>query len=285
MQLTELIKEIDSRRIGTEWILPFNELTEWISLSKEKIIRILYLENSYNLTLSLNGFTQENISDLITLLQQSGFKNVSKHFHKAGYFFSHTDLDHWEAFFQSVLLSKLQNANIDEVLLCDAIKSSHDFQTAALYYCQSRFDQDQLLSFSINLYCKNNNIDTHNLSIKILKDHITDLFQRKVLRWDILFESIFENLKFRAVKLGYIKVESQDSLASLLPNDVINSPGFQNALNCLHSSANDNFEKIRIKYLRQLKASHPDIDPGGLEKTRNLIESWNILQSFKAAID
>lgn len=270
--LEELLEEIRSITVGSEWRLSLESVLSHLSIPLEQYYSYIYAGRSaLPPRRNLDHFEVDSVSDLISLLEDHGITRARETFHAAGYFFSGEDLDDFLEFFLSVTMSRLQSHTVDEDLLDLALAGCMNPEDGFDFYRHSRFPVEELLDFAVRLYLNEREIECHHLSEATLKNHVQDLFHKKILRMEDLSTSLNESLRKFAVSRGMMKA---GRFPVIDPKCI--TPELAQAL------AEMGFQKGRIphedelktKYRSLVKQYHPDLNPEGEEKTRRLTTAY-----------
>lgn len=277
--LLELIEEIDSRRMGVHWALGLDDLSMFLAVSREDLLRWQYrVGNGQMFSVGDLEYTEENVADLLALLLEMGYKQASAYFFLNGYYIDDDHSIDWLEFFQSVVLSRFLSDEIDQQLLEDAVKASRYFDDAVRFYGHSRFETDELIEFAVGLFIKRNNLPDHDLSWHLYRANIKSRLQLAYLRWEHLYDAMYDRLLDIAIQRGLVdaaNVLKKPGAVLLL------EPEVRKALQMLEFPAGMIPDAIALKqqYRKMLKKHHPDLNPEGQDLTRDLIQAYSLLHA------
>ncbi|MCB1306904.1 MAG: J domain-containing protein [Leptospiraceae bacterium] len=281
--LDELLDELESVRVGPNWNLPVDYVLSLTETSREDYFRTLYqMEMDDNARPDFaDEFNPENTETLVRFLRGCGYTSAESRLHRAGYFFTTDQLLHWLEFFQSVTLSRMQNHPIDREQLEIALAGCRHFEDGAQFYCECVFERDEFIHFAADLYLQRYQIARHHLSLEILEGFLLERIRLGWLRWEDLCRIYSEHLRARAREWGLPGVDEEEA-ESWLHGAI--TPEVARALRTLELPAHRMPEPAKLKkqYRALLKKYHPDVNPEGAERTRQLIVAFSIIAGKRA---
>ncbi len=281
--IQELLDEIESCLVGERWDVPLDFVLQLVELSREEFYRYVYAERDPgNWTEHMpESFTAENTQDLIFFLEHAGLNRAGELFHAAGYYFTEDHLLNWFEFFHSVTLSRMQSHSIDAELLETAMAGCQRFADAVEFYGHCKFDEDEMIAFAARLFLEQRGIDQHRVSSGILTEFLKRQIHQRNLIWEHLYRSIFGLLRDNALRLNLAGAEEIDEFENAQGEISLLDPELTGALKTLEMPADrlPEREPLKKSYRALLKRFHPDLNPQGQEKTRDLIAAYSLVVS------
>ncbi len=270
----ELIEELQSLTEGAEWVIPLEQVLAILHISREEYFRFTYQARGGPFSESImpaEDFGPGNIHELVLLLKYCGHADAEERFFHAGYYFGEGRLLDWLELFVSVTVSRMQSHEVDKELLDTSIAGTRRFLDGVRFYCDARFDQEELIDFAAGLYLKKFQVDDHHVSRRLTAEYIRRQFKQRILKWEDLHLAVEGELRVKAVLWGLaepepapparLSPEQKRALEELgLPRDRAPSLG-----------------DLKSRYRQLMKTHHPDVNPEGLEPTRRINEAYALL--------
>ncbi|MEQ9366055.1 MAG: hypothetical protein RIF32_17560 [Leptospirales bacterium] len=285
--IQELLDEIESCLVAERWEVPLDFVLDLVEVSREEFYRYVYARREPgNWTEHMpESFDADNTEDLIAFLEHTGLTEAEEAFYAAGFYFTEDHLLGWLEFFQSVTLSRMQSHPIDGELLETAMAGCQRFADAVEFYGHCKFDEQESIRFAVRLFIENQGIANHHFSQTTLYNFLKGQFHQRNLIWEDLYRSMFGLLRDNALRLGLAAPEEIDEFAETLVDIALLDPGLASALKALEMSTDrlPDREALKKSYRALLKRFHPDVNPQGQEKTRDLIAAYSLVISHLGA--
>ena len=260
--LNELIEEIRSRSLDRDFEIPVSDVLEVLGMRMEEYLRFRY-NRRYGSSFGdiPDRFGRDSMPELMELLELR-FPDVVQRMEASGLHFSSEKLIHFQEFFVSVLLNRLQSHQEDRELLDTALAACQNPEDGYMFYMDASFDRDQLIDYTARLFLEHQGIEDYPYSKNLLIDYLKRCFLSGQLDWEALLKSSFDSLfpgrkVFRAVMDLAPEIQ-----AALKEMDLDYVPE--------REDLKKQFRALMLKY-------HPDHNPEGLEKARRLNESYSVL--------
>tara|TARA_Y100001933_G_C18886057_1_gene516212 strand:- start:119 stop:940 length:822 start_codon:yes stop_codon:yes gene_type:complete len=260
--LDELIEEIQTRSVGSQYAIPVSEVLAMLEMSLEEYLRFRYRRSASSTSFAeiSDTFTQDSIFELLDLLEPY-YPDVLQRMEEAGLHFSAHRLVEFQEFFVSILLNRIQSHRIDLDLLETSLAGCQNPDDGYLFYMDASFDRNQLIQYATELFLEYRAIADHSLSRSLLISYLNRCFLAGQLDWETLFRQSFETL-FPDRKEARTEGLSPELRAALQELDLDYVP-----------ERHELKKQFRIMMLRY----HPDRNPDGLEKARRINESYSLL--------
>ena len=269
--MTELVEELESLTEGENWELSLDTLLGILGISREDYYRVQYARRK-RFGMNVDGFGPENVDRLIEVLGDFGYNDSGEILERAGYWFNPDRLEEWQEFFLSVTAARLSGHNIDRDELENALSACRNPSDGIEFYCETRFELEELIAFAANLFLKKHGIEAHTLSRGKLEGFLCGLYAKRILKKEDIFESLHETLIERALDWKFLK-EAEVRKKVRLPEDIAR------CLRMLELPVDEEpeTETIKKQYRTLLKKYHPDVNPAGLERTRDINSAYTAL--------
>lgn len=268
--LEEILEEIESMRDGNGWSMSLESVLAILGVTYEDYCRSQYSRRKKT-GLNLQGFTEENVERLVEMLAGFGYDSPVA-FQRAGYYFSPDLLQEWQEFFISVTSSRLLGHEVDRSELENALSACRKPGDGLEFYCETRFNLEELVHFASNLFLRKHGIESHSVSNNILNSYILYMYGQRILKREDLFASLNEILIEKAIEWRFLR-------AADVRNKVVLPPDLAKALEALemHTDEMPEGDELKRQYRTLLKRYHPDVNPTGLEKTRQINTAYTFV--------
>jgi len=274
--IEELLEEIRSLTIGENWRISLEQALGFVEQSREEYYQFAYARLRRSGVLEISDyFSRDNAGDLIQFLGNSIHPEAESLFFQAGYYFNEGILQDWREFFISVAMSRMLSEAVDREELEISLAGCRLFQDAALFYCHSVFNTEELIQFSLNLFLEKSGAENHALSRFLLREDIRYCLDRRLIRWEDLYRTVFRKLHDKAASwriLNGTPFWDEEFQRRTLSGEV------KEALQVLEFTGAElpDKESLRKRYRGLMKKYHPDINPEGLEKARKINEAYTL---------
>ncbi len=270
----ELLDEIRSRTIGSEWRLDLETLLSLLSLSREDYYRSLYTERLARAELFdiRDHYDQECTGELLRLLERTGYQEAESLFFHAGYHFPEEKLLEWHEFFLSVTWSRLQSHEVERDSLENALLGCSSPSDGLEFYARLHFPAEELMEFAIPLFCRREGVEEHTVSFTFLADFIRRELKCNLLGEEELYHPLAELLRRKGREWDLLDEEPPAYILSPRMEEDLAELGFDR-------KKPPALADCKVRYRELLKRYHPDINPEGGEKTRRLNAAYGRLMS------
>ncbi|MEQ8351746.1 MAG: J domain-containing protein [Leptospiraceae bacterium] len=265
-ELDEIIEEIRTRSLGTEFQIPVMDVLELLGMSLEEYLRFRYNSRFGSPTQGFadlpDDFDQDSMFELVDLLEPH-FPDVLQRLEAAGLHFSTPRLIEFQEFFVSVVLNRIQSHVVDPDLLDTALAGCLDPDDGYMFYMDASFERNKLIDYAIELYLQYLQIEDYPISRSLLHAHLHRCFLGGQLDWEVLFKHCFGIL---------FPNRKEDKTADL-------NQELRDALKELELDYVPEMEDLKKQFRSLMLRYHPDRNPEGLERARRINESYSLLIS------
>lgn len=275
-RIQELLHEIVELTVGSSFEIYTEDVLSILEMDRADYYRLAYAcRTKHGHPISIrDSYNQENIGELMTILESYGYRYAPDLFYKAGYYFNEEKLLNWMEFFLSVSLSRLHSHIIDLELLETSIAGCMRAKDALEFYVLSVFPKEELIQFASALYMKRSEVEDHYLSRHILSHYIHQQYLHNLIREETLYAGLYHRLFDKAVEKGLLDETEEDT-----DTDIVITEDMRQALKKLELRVTriPTKEELKKQYRRLLKENHPDLNPQGGERTREITTSYTYL--------
>ena len=132
----------------------------------------------------------------------------------------------------------------------------------------------------MNLYLEKTGVADHHLSRTVLREFLNEQILQRNIIWEDLYRSLYSQLRDCALRLGLATTEDIGETA-YAERGVILDPELAAALRVLEMPTNriPDRDALKKNYRELLKQFHPDVNPEGQARTRDLIAAYSLVVS------
>ncbi len=271
--LSELLEEIESLADGDGWTMPVEHALSFFPLRPEDFYRFVYAHRTVDALFVPDALGPENFEDFLRFLEQHGWPDAGNFFFRAGYAFGEARRIDLLEFFYSVTVSRLQNHDVDRELLVTALAGCRRPEDGFDFYCAAAIHLDELIEFAAALYLTHRKIEQHAFS----KTRVRAVLRAEVRSGAILAEDLFrplaEVLRTRAMAWGLLDADTEEARMLVLTPEM----KLALALMGFRPEKPPGRSALKNRYRELMKQYHPDINPGGEVKSRELNSAYSLL--------
>ncbi len=193
---------------------------------------------------------------------------------KSGYYFENCDFMEWLEYFISISLNILNEHKVQLDTLQISLSGCQDPYDGFLFYCDlNNIDEEFFLKKSIPIFLNKKKIKPNAYNNYILKKYIENSISNKIFSMDMIYHEFFNKLYQISIENNFIFEEKNNNHYQQKANNIyLEKIGLKK-----FPSTKEELRKI---YLQELKKYHPDINPEGLEKTKQIIEAYTKLLTY-----
>ncbi|MCE9600353.1 MAG: DnaJ domain-containing protein [Spirochaetia bacterium] len=268
--LDEILEEIESMREGDRWEITLESVLAILGVTYEDYCKAQYHKRKKT-GMNLQGFSEENAGRLVEMLAGFGYDSAGA-FQRAGYFFSADFLQEWQEFFISVTSSRLLGHEVDRSELENALSACRKPGDGLEFYCETKFNLEELVQFASSLFLRKHGIESHSVSAGVLNSYILQMYNQRILKREDLFSTLNAILIEKAIEWRILR-------AADVRNKIVLPPDLARALETLEMLTDEmpQNDELKRQYRTLLKRYHPDVNPTGLEKTREINTAYTFV--------
>jgi hypothetical protein len=282
--LRPLIDRIRARAgaCGT-WELGSGEVASLLGIDGTELCRRVYaasLERRAVLDLSAatGTFGPDTVSELLAVLELFYGREAERELERAGLFFPHDRRVDIQEVFLSVAARRLASHVPEEAKFSAMLRALGRFEAARDAYLRELPTTDELVRESAAAYCRSRSFGIPELAAGAVEATLRLFLRRKVLSLDAVLGPLVERLRAQALREGYLRERPRAEAEG--------EPGERRAARAERERAQAvlelqghrlTAELLRRQYRRLMKRFHPDVNPSGLERAKQINAAYALL--------
>lgn len=268
-----LYDELKELSENIHYKIHYEYLLKELNISYEMYVSLLY--NKFQIIDMPDVFHKDNFYLLVDILKHYNQQELLLLLKKKGMYFESNELIEWLDYFISIVINLLSNHNVNLQSLDLSLSGCINPYEGFLFYCDLNIDEDYLIKKAIHIYLTKKNIKENAFNFFILSNYIYRCLESKIITFELLYENLFNKLYKISIENNFIKKESFKN-----NKQFYNQNQYFKILEIQELPSTK--EELRKIYLSQLKKYHPDKNPEGLEKTKQIIEAYaKILSNYE----
>jgi hypothetical protein len=274
---------------GRAWSLKTSELRSLLGLGSADFHRRLYAAQAagnrlVGLETAGQGFSQENVGELVSLLELFCGPGVEQPLWQAGIFFPHSEQVEIMGCFLSEAGEAQARHRLEEREFSAMLRTFGSFQRAREVYREEYFPLPELLERSARRYCAGGSFALPELARANARRLLEFFFRKHLLQTERLFEPLYDRLFEQAVREGYAQRPQPEGRAGRRPaGRPADTPALQaRRLLGLEGGILD-LRRLKSRYKALMKIYHPDLNPQGLRRCQDINAAYGLLASGLAA--
>ena len=274
--LVELLEEIESMADDEGWRMPLSDALSFFPLKAEDFYRFAYSRrNDEGFHVPDDSLGPESFDDFLRFLEHRGWPDAGSFFFHAGYALGASQRTDLLEFFYSVTISRLQNHEVDRELLENSLAGCRNPADGFDFYRAAAVELDELIDFATNLYLDHRKIERHPFSVSRLRGMLREEVRTGAVDPEDLFRPLTGVLRDRALAWNLL---DEDEPA---PEFLALSKEMQAALVFMgfRPEQPPGRQSLKTRYRELMKKFHPDVNPDGDEKSRQLNSAYSLLLS------
>ena len=275
--LTSLIDAMrDSAVADGTWTIATDRVISLLSVEPAEFYRVLYaVRDRICLSDAIDGFAPDNVGDLVTILECMHGASVETAFREASLFLGHNSrIDLMECFL-SVVQEAAGGHSVRRAEFEAMLRTTGDFDEAVSAYLNDSFSLNLLFRRACERFDPGSRNDA--VSRRLLRDYLESLFSRHVLSVRAVFGAIARQLWDLAFECGFFDRETN---AAEDTAEIADLDRARAAMGLRGKGAGR--EVLRRRYRELMKLYHPDVNPRGLERCKEINNAYSLLLSVCA---
>lgn len=264
------------------WRLTIGELSDLTGIAETEIYSTAYrLGDRVNFSDAVDGFTDETVGDLVTVLEDLYEGEVESAFTEAGVFIPHDRRLDLMANFLALVQNEAGDHAVDQDTFLAMMLHFRSFEESFHTYVREFFDLDGAMDRAAEFYRRTNELPA--AAFHSARNYLGLLFVRKILQIRGLFVTLRNQLAEIAWSHGLLGSGRQryytyghaedDEQAAPERSDAVGD-----ALKVMQLSKHElSVDRLREQYKRLMKRYHPDVNPEGLEMSKRITSSYALL--------
>ncbi len=285
MGVKELVRQLCELSDETGcWSISTNEVARLLGTEPVVFWRgLAEVRDRIDFSDAIDGWTQDSVGDLLTVLERLGGEAAEEELTRAGLFLPYTlgiELTE-EVLYRSRGLAA--GHVIREEELAAMLRHTGNVRAALEIYLGEFIDLNGLLDGCVETF-----VALHGLPVRgraTARRYLARMLERHVLDRESLLVGLEERLRLASARLGYVDPEDQprreerEKAGARRPSDKRAWARAVMGLDGASYSAGD----LRLTYRALMMRYHPDVDPSGLERCKDINAAYSILVSELAS--
>jgi hypothetical protein len=267
------------------WSLQASELRALLGMGAVEFHRRLYTAQAagnrlVGLEIVGQGFSQENVGELVSLLELLCGSGVEQLLWRAGIFFPHPEQVELMGCFLSEAGEAQARHRLEEGEFAAMLRTFGGFERAREVYREEYFPLEELLERSARRYCAGGAFGLPELARANARRLLEFFFRKHLLQTERLFEHLYDRLFEQAVREGYAQRPQAEGRAGRRPvGRQADTPAMQaRRLLSLEGGTLD-LRRLKSRYKALMKIYHPDLNPQGLRRCQEINAAYALLAS------
>lgn len=281
--LERLVNRIESSRRGGNWQISTEQLAEALDLDLVTIYRTIY-DNPRGVTLAgaIDGFDQDRVGELVTLLEQLRFSDAEEHLYRAGLFVPFKAGSRLSERLVNGYIRALSEHRVDWSRVAHFLERGRGYREVAWNYLSEELPVEPVAEGVVDVFLREEGIPLRGKQTFLR--YLRTLRERHVLDYAVLGAPFYEDVYQYAVAQGFIRPRERESFygrgtgakdhSKSSPRDGSTVEWARSILG-VDSSAGK--REVRGAYRRQMLRYHPDLNPSGAEVAKELNSAYATL--------
>jgi hypothetical protein len=229
---------------------------------------------------AIDGWTQDTVGDLVTVLEVITGGDAEKLLTRAGLFLPYTlgiELIE-EVLFQARRMAVAHDIRSED--LAAMLRHTHNVRAGIDIYLEEHIDLDDLLRASVESFQALHGLPSRAKATA--ERYLRTMMERHVIDRGNLLVGLVERLRLAAAQLGYEEPEEKPRAHKAGAADASSRKSDRRswARRVLGVDGRDcSVQELRLLYRKLMMRHHPDVDPGGLEKCKDVNAAYALLIS------
>ncbi|MBB6480402.1 J domain-containing protein [Spirochaeta isovalerica] len=265
-ELTNYIISISNE--NGHWQISRDRILELLDLDMTDVYRQIVSSTNPLVSFSISQFTHNDAGALISLLETIGLDKAPEAFWNAGLwipFAVQTDL-------QSFLIEQIWEERNNHLIEYESFLSIFDrfgnFHRSIDIYLEEYFPHGPITDRAIGKLLTSINVDPGENRIRLLRSLAYELFRREIIPYRNLFSRFIPELKNYLISKGRIEPPAR-------PRSPVSEE--EKIARRLFAYSPDQpiiLKDLKDRYKNLMKKYHPDINPEGLEKSKEINRAY-----------
>ena len=277
---------------GKPWSLRGEEVATLLGIDSIELYRRAYAASLQaraviDLSVVTGTFGPENVSELVALLDLFYGATAERDLEQAGIFFGHERrVDILETFL-SVASRRLVAHVVDEGKLSAMLRTFGTYEAARDAYLAELPSVEHFLIEAVEVYCRGKVFGAPELARGTAEATLRLFLRRKIVSMDDVLRPVVDRLLAQAVREGYVKRKprpAREKPASDAESDLrVATAERERAQRALEIQGKRlTPELLRSQYRWLMKRYHPDVNPEGLERAKQITAAYSLLSAALA---
>lgn len=272
---------------GGSWELRADGIATLLGIGEPELYRRVYAASLghrpvVDLSVATGAFGPDNMGELVSLLELFYGRAAERELEDAGLFLNHESrVDVLEAFL-SVASRRVSAHVVDERTFSAMLRAFGRYEGARDAYLGELPSVDDLVRDAAIAFCAGRSFGLPELARAAVEHTLRMFLRRKVLAMDAVFAALLSRLHAQAVREGYVRTrprptqqEAEGQARVELAEATAERQRAQRVLEL--SGKRLTPDLLRSQYRRLMKRYHPDVNPAGLERSKEINVAYGLL--------
>lgn len=265
------------------WRISSDEVARILGMDRGRFWRSVYeVRDRISFEDAVDGWSQESVGDLITVLEHLDGGGVEEELSRAGLFIPFSlGLELMESFLHRARCSAAVH-EVDVEQLVSMLRYAGSVKKAIGIYLETHMNADPLIDECAESFCTLQGMP--GIGRATARRYLLSMFTRHMLDRRMLFAWLEERLKIVAAQNGFFDPDDDPRRAWEEQEEADRgvSPGngsrYEWALMVLGLARGPiTRESLRSRYRQLMMRHHPDVDPAGLERCKDINAAYAVL--------
>lgn len=265
------------------WELRSGEVAALLGIEETELCRRVYAaslqkRSVLELSAATGSFGPDSVPELLALLELFYGGQAERDLERAGLFFPHERRVDIQETFLSVAARRLSAHVPEEATFSAMLRTFGKFEAARDAYLRELPSVDELVREAVEAYCRGRTFGIPALARGAVEGTLRLLLARKVLSLDAVLGPVLERLRAQALREGYLRERPRPE-AEAEPEDRRAARAARERAQAVLGLQGRRLtpELLRAQYRRLMKRFHPDVNPSGLERSKQINAAYALL--------
>ncbi len=282
--LQRLIERMErSAREDGQWHVATDEVIDALGLETAEFWRAVQpLRHRIDFLGAVDGFSEDTVGDLLTILEGLGCGDAEGALTQAGFFLPNPLR---AELLEELLFAARRSASAHEIKeeeLSSMLRFARDVPAAISLYLKEHVDLAVLLGDCAESFRLSRGI--RPLGARTASRYLSSLFARHIIETRTLLAGLEARLRLAAALLGYQSADERAESAEHAGRGNGRPSRIDWAMRVMGvPSGRLSRSELRARYRQLIMQFHPDVNPAGLERCKDITAAYSVLISLEEA--
>ena len=269
---------------GAPWHLTADELVSLLGIEPAELYRRVYAASLkerplLELGAATGSFGPESSGELVALLELFYGVEAERRLDEAGVHLSHERRVELQETFLSVGARVFGSHHLDAETFSSMLRAFGGYERARDAYLAEVAGEESLIQEAAELFCARRRFASPELARSTAAWTLRLFFRRKVLSLEEAASPLIHKLRAQAAREGYVREQGPGTARpDAVPDDT--AAARERALGVMELAGRRlTPELLRVQYRKLMKRFHPDLNPDGLERSKEINSAYALLSS------
>ena len=257
------------------------EVADLLGVHPEEFYRKIYAADNdphsmVSLRMATEVFDPGNVGELVSLVEIFVTGDVEKELYDAGVFLPYERQAEVVAGFLETAAATARDHPLDESAFVSMLRTYRRYDTARRAYLDTHFPTEDLRERAVENYCRETAFAHSGVARVTIRTVLDTYLARRVLEEDVFLAAVLSKLRNLAVEEGYLPRPARDAGVGAELNDEVTRAREVFGLPGPITRA-----ALRDRYRQLMKRFHPDVNPHGLERAKEISAAYSVLAELR----